>query len=333
MKEFDKFTMQKLNEIYKRYIEIKDMLCFEEVLADNNLTVNLTIELKKIEHISLLFQEYKKLQHELCSIKQNQELSIAENDLFVEEENNLILKIDKIIENINNSLIVKDKTIDNLIMQITAKDNSMMTQEFVNDLISAYTRYCNFNSIKFNCVKEGKTATLTLTGEGIKSIFYNENGIHEAVFANQNIQVQVMVYLKPEPINYTFNDDDLKIDIYRSNGAGGQNVNKVSTAIRVKHLKTGIVATCQDERSQFQNKQRAIENLKQKVNEYSAKELNNKLKCEKNSIKELLNKKVRVYNYMFNEVVDIKTKVNISLTDFRVGNLKSLFNSLQLIGG
>lgn len=108
-----------------------------------------------------------------------------------------------------------------------------------------------------------RNAQLFVSGQNCQNLLECLNGVHKKAGTNQSVLVTIFPKIDEKMPN--FDEKNLKIEIFRSNGAGGQNVNKVSTAVRVKHIPSNIVSSCQDERSQFQNKQRAIENLQQKV--------------------------------------------------------------------
>ncbi len=179
-------------------------------------------------------------------------------------------------------------------------------------LSSAYKNFCNKEN--FECVQTKNG--FEICGDGAFDLFSGENGIHKT----DSQKVCVIVYKTAEREKTTFGDEDIKIETFHSNGAGGQNVNKVETAIKVVHKKTGIVATCQDERSQHQNKEKALKILKEKVLKKVQNDFEKTQKAErqKRQSKEV----VRVYDFSKNVVIDGQDEFD--MTDFTNGGISKI---------
>lgn len=185
-----------------------------------------------------------------------------------------------------------------------------------SDLKFAYKKVCEMEGLNFS----EETQFLKVSGQNALKFFENENGLHRS----ENEDVSVIVF--PEPQNAEeFKIEDVRIDIFHSSGAGGQNVNKVATAVRATHTKTGLSAVCQDERTQFQNKARAIENLRDKYEKAISKKHEREIAELKKQYKS--DKLVRTYNYKTNVVKDTKSNLSISLSDFFARDLGKILKS------
>ena len=185
-----------------------------------------------------------------------------------------------------------------------------------SDLKFAYKKVCEMEGLNFS----EEAQFLKVSGRNALKFFENENGLHRS----ENEDVSVIVF--PEPQNAEeFKIEDVRIDIFHSSGAGGQNVNKVATAVRATHTKTGLSAVCQDERTQSQNKARAIENLRDKYEKAISKKHEREIAELKKQYKS--DRLVRTYNYKTNVVKDTKSNLSISLSDFLARDLGKILKS------
>lgn len=313
---FDEKTICQLEALKNQLFKIENDLSLEEVLIDSKLATRLEQQKKQISPIVAKYEKLKQLETELENITDD-ELSQFKNEI---EQNN------KYIENIKNeivNLLIEQKNRQQT-ATIEIENQNKNCDKICIFLQKTYENICKNSN--FDCKTEKmdqsgniiKKVILNITGQNCFDIFKFENGVHKSNAQN----VLVSVYPTIEMPKIEFGEKDIKIDIYRSNGAGGQNVNKVSTAIRVTHLKTGIVATCQDERSQFQNKQRAIESLKQKVIDKTKKDYIDKQKSER----KIYAKKdvIKIYDFEKSKVFDCIDKIEYDLDEKQIeANLKS----------
>lgn len=311
--KFDKETIFRLEDCLKKYDEINQKLSYEEVLLDEKLTIRLEKEKKALEPIIEKYQTLKKLE--------------TANRVFLKEKEMLYDKnceIEKQIEKLKNDILFllsnQSSKIQKVRIEILSKNPSTKLFEYIVKNYNLFCKKQNLQIIEVNSFSNvnDKNLTIDIEGQNSYDFFVNENGIHKN---NKNV-VTVIAYPIYEKENVTFNDNDVKIDIYRSNGAGGQNVNKVSTAVRITHLKTGIVATCQDERSQIQNKKRALETLKERVllkiqNDYQKQILKFKKEHIKTSV-------VRYYDFDKNIIMDIKLNAEFNIDDNTILNILNL---------
>ena len=273
--------INKLNKYHERKLEIESLLESPEISIDRKLTSRLSKELYSIVPYADIFQELKECQEEIELFKNDSRvLSQVEN------------KVDGILSNLKR--ISSGKMVDEYegaIVEIVSP-----TQTISNKLLDMYVSYCR---------KEGYSASIdgsiiTISGLNIYAKLKREIGIHRFVDTKQDAKVFVYPLFN---YNLTINDKDIRVDYYHSSGAGGQNVNKVETAIRITHIPTGIVVNCQDERSQKQNKDRAFEMLREKLGEKSLKDDKERLIKEKKTIQKSM-KLVREYRLKNNSAYD-----------------------------
>ena len=313
--KFNDETVLRLENCSKEYEELKQKLSYEEVLLDEKLAARLEKEKKQLLPI---VEKYNKLKN---FKKQLNEFAKDEKELLKNE----IYEIENQIENLKNEILFilanfNSKT-QNTRLEIVGRTKNCT--KLFDYIVKNYELFCNEQNLEIkilNSVKEPneKKLVLDIAGQNAYEIFVNENGVHKE---GGNI-VKIVAYPIFEMEKVGFSENEIKIDIYRSNGAGGQNVNKVSTAVRLTHLKTGIVATCQDERSQIQNKKRALENLKEKVlqkvkNDYEKQIL--KLKKE-----HIDTKVVRYYDFDKNIVIDTKLNAKFEINQNTIINILNL---------
>ncbi|MFI3260764.1 MAG: peptide chain release factor 1 [bacterium] len=321
---------ERLDSRLKRYNELKEELSKPEVLSDFNLVKKLSKELSDLEESVEVYEEYKKVQNNIKDAKEM--LSDPELGEFakleLEENENLIEELDKKLEFL---LIPKDENDGkNVVMEIRGAAGGDEANIFAGDLIKMYTYYAEKNNWKVEILNEVEGTSggfsqieCLIKGEGVYSKLKYENGAHrvqrvpstETQGRVHTSTATVLVIPEVDDVNIEIKESDLKIDVYRSSGAGGQSVNTTDSAVRITHLPTNIVVTCQNERSQLKNKDRAMKMLKIKIfDEMQQKQANELGEMRKNKIGSGdRSEKIRTYNYPQNRVTD--HRINFSVME------------------
>lgn len=297
---------KRIDVLIKEYEQCANDLCLEEVLMDTALSQRLEKRMKEIAPIKTQYENYLALLKKYNETKSI--LSIKNND-FLELDRDIKI----MIEELTKSVLMLDAETEKATIEIIHPSNQ--SNKLSLDILSGYQNYCNKNQYEIAKLNQSENCyKLEVIGKNCFKQFVGENGYHNT----DGCSVFVLVYPTISKSVASFDDKDIKIDVYRSNGAGGQNVNKVSTAIRMTHLPTNIVVTCQDERSQFQNRQRAYVNLCEKVNKYF--DYNYEKELQKSKKKYTNKSVVKKYDYNNMTITNVSTKQNISLQDFVDGN-------------
>lgn len=286
-----------LINLSKEYFRLCELLGYEEVLLDKKLSLHLEKNKQHIENVVLKYQKYKKECQSLeeLNLLKNQ-VDDSEKQIFEDEQKITILKIKGLEEEISKLYISLNSKMQNIVIEVV-KNKEESAKQLFKDLILGYTKFCESNNLSFELDSDNDNAKINVTGLNAKEFFKNEIGVH---FAENDFNVgscQVFVYDSMEE-NF-FDEKDLSIISCRSSGAGGQHINTTDSAIKVTHITTGISAICQDERSQFQNKQKAIERVKEKVLNYYAKQKNQMIENQKKQQLKISkkNKYIKIYNY------------------------------------
>ncbi len=343
--------VNKLQEIKEKFELINEKLSDPEILSDQKKLVALGKERSTLEPIVNAYNEYNET---ISNIEGNQEIIDAGEDAELTEMAQLELEElkeskSKLEEKIKMLLIPKDPNDDkDVILEVRAGTGGEEAGLFAGDLLRMYTRYVELKGWKHELMDLNeagmggvKEAVMAIRGEGIYGTMKYESGVHrvqrvpatEASGRVHTSAASVVVLPEVEDVEFEIDPNDLRIDVYRSGGAGGQNVNKVETAIRITHNPTGLVVQCQDERSQLKNRIKAMKVLKSRLFDMKQREQNSELAATRKSMVKSGDRsdKIRTYNYPQNRVTDHRIGLTLyNLTNIMEGDLHELIEKLQI---
>lgn len=307
--------MEKAKPYYDRFEEINVLFTAPEVIADQKWYLRLIKE-----HIDLkpIAEKYEEIVLS-CSFLEDKSLSLTE---LVKIQNQCKLLAIGISTDL--TFIGSEKT-DKCIVNFGSCSSKVIKQQIIN-MYYGYSNLCKWDAkVQENAIYiDGNNSYITLK---------NETGIIQIIEENGKKQNLEILVLPPENLSdIEISDKDIKIEISHSGGAGGQNVNKVATAVRAVHIPTQIAVSCQDERSQFANKQKAIKRLYEKVNLYLHSLQMENYRDKRNAIEQEAAKKgiVRRINFKTGVITDIKSGLEFPLTRALVGDMDELIKTSAL---
>ncbi len=340
--------IERLDSMEKRLKEIDDLLCQDDIVSNISKMTELNKERANLEEPVEKYQEYKKMLQDIEDSK------IMENDedpeivAFAKENiKDLTTKSLELYDEIKIMLIPKDPNDEkNIICEIRGAAGGDEANIFAGDLFRMYTRYAEQKGWKIQVLDSNESEmggfasiSFMIKGEGVYSRLKFESGAHrvqrvpktEASGRIHTSTATVLVMPETQEVEVNINPNDLQIDTYRSSGAGGQNVNKTESAVRITHIPTGIVVACQVERSQLQNREIAMNLLRARVYAAAQAEQNEKIDSERRLKVGTgeRSEKIRTYNYPQNRVTDHRIGFTIQKLD-RVmeGDLEEILDAL-----
>ena len=275
--------LERLEAVEARYDSIERMMADPEVAVDFSRVQNLAIEQAKIKTLVSLAREYRGLSGEIEEVRALLEAEVDEEmaDLARAELSDLEKRLEKVNQELRLELVPKDPNDDkNVIMEIRAGTGGDEAGLFAADMYRMYSRYAQRQGWKTDVIDASQTGigaikevVFEIQGQGAYSRLKYEMGVHrvqripvtESKDRIHTSAATVAVLPKAEEVDVDINPEDLQIDIFHASGHGGQNVQKVATAVRITHKPTGVVAICQDERSQFKNKEKAMAVIRSRV--------------------------------------------------------------------
>lgn len=337
-------------KIKQRFDELTELVVKPEIIADNKLWQKLVKERSGLEEIAECHDRLVKLTKNL---NDSEEIVKTETDpemleVFKEDIQNTKEQIEELNSQIQILLLPKDENDDkNVILEVRPAAGGEEASLFANSLMNMYLRYAERNrwKVEINDIEETelgglKDCSITIKGSNVFSKLKYESGVHrvqrvpetESQGRVHTSTVTVAVLPEIEEVDFEILDKDLRVDTYRSSGAGGQHVNKTDSAIRMTHLPTNIVVTCQDERSQLKNREKAMNLLKAKLYDYYKSQIDSEY-CEnrKNQVGTGdRSERIRTYNFPQGRITDHRINYSIFAIDtFLDGDIEDMIEHLQ----
>ena len=337
---------EKLESVEKRYVELTDKISDPEVIANNNEWKKLVKEHSSIEDVVLKFREYKETEKNMQEAKEMME-DKEMKELAEEEYYSCKDKLSEIEEELKILLIPKDPNDDkSVICEIRGGAGGEEAALFAGTLFRMYAMYAEKKHWKIEILNENPTElggykeiSFMVTGKGAYSRLKFESGVHrvqrvpdtESSGRIHTSAATVAVLPVVEDVEIEINPADIKMEVFRSSGAGGQHINKTSSAVRLIHIPTGLVAECQTQRSQLQNREYAMNMLKSRLYEIEKNkqdtEIANARKSQVGSGDR--SEKIRTYNYPQGRITDHRIGMNVyQFENFLNGDLDEMIDNL-----
>ncbi len=341
--------LEKLDSIAQKFDEITERLADPAVVMDQDLYKRLMKEHKNLSPIVEKYREYKQIQANYAEAEEllKEPLDKDFKDMVQAEYFEAKDKLARLEDELKILLLPKDEDDDkSAIVEIRAGVGGEEATLFANSLYRMYTMYAETHGYKIDVLSLNQTElggikeiTFLVEGDSVYSRLKFESGTHrvqrvpetESSGRIHTSAVTVAVLPEAEEVEIEINPNDLQIETYRASGAGGQHVNKTSSAIRITHLPTGLVVECQDERSQFKNKDKAMKILRSRLYNMKQKEQADKISAER---KDQVgsgdrSERIRTYNFPQGRVTDHRIGMTIyRLEEFLNGDIDEMLNAL-----
>lgn len=337
----------RLSLMEKRYEEINNLLMDPKVVSNVSEMTKLLKEQKSLVKAVLDYRKYKEIEKQIKSL----EPLIHSDDELAEmaslEKDELEEKLNNLLDELKILLLPKDPNDErNVIVEIKGAAGGDEGNIFAGDLFRMYSKYAIENNWKIEVLNamEGAMGGFTsieflVSGDSVYSFLKYEAGVHrvqrvpetESQGRIHTSTATVLVMPEADDIDIKIEEKDIKVDTYRASGAGGQHVNKTDSAVRMTHIPTGIVVTCQDGRSQIENREKALTILRTKIYD----EMTRRAEAERGAERKSKigtgdrSEKIRTYNYPQNRVTDHRINYTVNQLDRIInGDLTDLIDSL-----
>ena len=342
--------LEKLQQMEEKYLQMGEKLMDPAVVSDQQAYVQLMREYKHMQPIIEKYHEYLQAQKNFEEAKEL--LSGGETDAELQEMAQLEYdssreEMDALKEKLKRLLLPKDPNDDrNVIIEIRGGAGGEEASLFAGSLYRMYTMYAEAHGWKQELLSANPTelggfkeVSFSIVGEGAYSRLKYESGVHrvqrvpetESQGRIHTSTVTVAVLVEADEGELEINPADLRIDVFRASGAGGQHINKTESAVRITHIPTGLVVECQDERSQYKNKDRAMKILRSRLYEMMLQEQNEKIASERKMQVGTgdRSERIRTYNFPQGRMTDHRIGLTLyRLEDIMNGNLDEILDAL-----
>ncbi|MCM0598893.1 peptide chain release factor 1 [Periweissella fabalis] len=342
---------QKLQSVADRYDEVAEMLSDPAVIADTNRFMELSKEEGSLRETNEVYKHYKTVVETIADDEEmlSEGLDAELAEMTKEELSELKTEKNQLEEQLKILLLPKDPNDDkNIIMEIHGAAGGDEASLFAGDLLNMYMRYAESQGWKNEIIDETMTevggyklVVVMISGTNVYSKLKYESGAHrvqrvpatESAGRVHTSTATVGVMPEFEDVEIEIEDKDLRVDVFRASGAGGQHINKTSSAVRMTHLPTGIVVSMQDQRSQQQNRAKALQIMKARVYDYFAQQNESAYAEERKSAVGTgdRSERIRTYNYPQNRVTDHRIGLTLNKLDRIVnGELGDVIDALVI---
>jgi peptide chain release factor 1 len=344
-----KSIVKKLELIQEQYHSIANQLADEGIQSDGKKMVELSKEFSRIEPVVVLFEKYQSLEEE----KQ------ATEELIKDDDGSMSDLAKEEIDSISEQLIIIEDDITPMLLSSDSRDGSNVFLEiragtggdeaaiFAGDVFRMYARFCEKNSWSLEILNQNETGQggfkeiiAKVIGSGVFAKLKFESGTHrvqripktESQGRIHTSACTVAVIAEADEMNEVeISNNDVRVDTYRASGAGGQHVNKTDSAVRLTHIPTGIVAECQDNRSQHKNRAKALSLLKAKIYDMEQKKIQDQQAEERKMLVGSgdRSERIRTYNYPQGRITDHRINLTqYNLAEFMEGDLDTMIDTL-----
>lgn len=339
----------KLEFIEGRYLDLAQKVADPEVINDQKLWQKLMKEHAELTPIVEAYKEYKQSKESIAEMKEILEQSSDEDlrELAKMELPELETRVDELAIELKKLLIPKDPNDDkNVILEIRAGAGGDEAGLFAAELLRLYTRYAERRRWKIEMMNTSDTgvggikeASVMIKGQGVYSVLKFESGVHRvqrvpATESSGRIHTStatVAVLPEAEDVEVNLNMNDIRVDVFRSSGNGGQSVNTTDSAVRVTHMPTGMVVSCQDGKSQLSNKEKALQVLKARLYEKELEERNAGIAEDRRSQVGSGDRsaKIRTYNFPQGRITDHRIGMTVYKIDaFMDGEIDEMLDAV-----
>jgi peptide chain release factor 1 len=343
--------IEKLEGVKARFDEVAELISDPEIVSNMKRYIKLNKEYKDLEPVIQAYKDYKNI---LSNINNAKEILIKERDEEMREIAKVELdelneRLPGMEEKIKYLLIPVDpEDVKNAVVEIRAGTGGNEASIFAGDLYRMYIKFCETKnwSIEMNRITEGtvggfKEIVFNVVGEGVYGILKYESGVHrvqrvpqtEAQGRVHTSAATVAVLPEASEFDIEIKQEDVRRDTFCSSGPGGQSVNTTYSAVRLTHIPTGIVVTCQDEKSQLKNLDKAMKELRTRLYNLEYQKYLDKIASKRKTMVSTGDRsaKIRTYNYPQGRVTDHRIGLTLyNLTSVMDGNIQELISKLQM---